>query len=133
MEDRSQRIPVASLGMTGSGNKFHHNVISGADFTAQPYHVAIVIPVIGNRREFGGHGIGSKPVPGFLRSRRRGGNSLLDCMVFGRVARLCARYVLSDRMKATSLAAHADEGSCFVIGVCRFKRTSSGKHGWVRG
>ena len=33
-------------GKTGSGKKFDHNVISGADFAAQPYYVAIITPVI---------------------------------------------------------------------------------------
>ena len=30
----------------GSGKKFFHNVISGADFAAQPYYVAVITPVI---------------------------------------------------------------------------------------
>ena len=33
-------------GKTSSGKKFYHNVISGADFAAQPYCVAIITPVI---------------------------------------------------------------------------------------
>ena len=33
-------------GKTGSGKKFDHNVISGADISAQPYYVAIITPVI---------------------------------------------------------------------------------------
>ena len=33
-------------GKTGSGKKFDHNVISGADFAAQPCYVAIITPVI---------------------------------------------------------------------------------------
>ena len=33
-------------GKTGSGKKFEHNVISGVDFAAQPYYVAIITPVI---------------------------------------------------------------------------------------
>ena len=33
-------------GKTGSRKKFYHIVISGADFAAQPYYVAIIIPVI---------------------------------------------------------------------------------------
>ena len=40
-----------------------------------------------------------------------GGNSLLDCMVFGRVARACAKYVLSNSTKATHLVAHAGGGN----------------------
>ena len=33
-------------GKTGSGKRFHHNVISGADFSAQPSYVDIIAPVI---------------------------------------------------------------------------------------
>ena len=33
-------------GKTGSGKKFCHSVFSGADFAAQPYGAAIVIPFI---------------------------------------------------------------------------------------
>ena len=34
------------LGKTGSGKKFHHNVISGADFTADVRHVPRELEVI---------------------------------------------------------------------------------------
>merc|ERR1711933_554526 len=38
-------------------------------------------------------------------NNRLGGNSLLDCVVFGRVAgKACAKYMLGDDMKETSLA-----------------------------
>ena len=41
-------------------------------------------------------------------NNRFGGMSLLDCVVFGRVAGVaCAKCVLGDRVKATSLAALA--------------------------
>merc|ERR1712136_677436 len=115
-------------GKTGSGKKFYHNVISGAEFAAQPYYVAIITPVI--HYCMGGLeidensavlGSDSKPIPGLYAAgevaggvhgnNRLGGNSLLDCVVFGRVAGVaCARYVLGDRMKATSLAALAGGG-----------------------
>merc|ERR1711933_539298 len=37
-------------------------------------------------------------------NNRLGGNSLLDCVVFGRVAgKACAKYMLGDDMKETSL------------------------------
>lgn len=37
-------------------------------------------------------------------NNRLGGNSLLDCVVYGRVAgKACAEYMLGDRKKATSL------------------------------
>jgi len=55
-----------------------------------------------------------KPIPGLYAAgevaggvhgnNRLGGNSLLDCVVFGRVAgKHCARYMLGDAMKDTSL------------------------------
>ena len=45
------------------------------------------------------------------RNNRLGGNSLLDCVVFGRVVGVaCAQYMLGDRAKATSLAALAGGG-----------------------
>ena len=61
----------------------------------------------------------SRPVPDLYAARkvvggvqacinRSGGNSLLDCVVFGRVTRgACARYVLGDSTKVISLAALA--------------------------
>ena len=96
-------------GKTGSGKKFYHNVISGADFATQPFYVAIITPVIHNC--MGGLeiaeisavlGADSKPVPGLCAAgevaegvhgnNRLGGNSLLDCEVFGRVAGVaCAK------------------------------------------
>ena len=84
-------------GKTGSGKKFHQNVTSGADFAAQPHHVAIATPVIHFRmgeidENSAGLGLDSRPVPslcvagGVQGNNRSGGNSLLDCVVFGRVA-----------------------------------------------
>ena len=44
-------------------------------------------------------------------NNRLGGNSLLDCVVFGRVAgAACAKYMLGDKVKATSLAELSDGG-----------------------
>ena len=34
------------LGKTGSGKKFFHNVITGAQFAAEPYYAAIITPII---------------------------------------------------------------------------------------
>merc|ERR1719383_79528 len=116
-------------GKTGSGKKFYHNVISGAEFATQPNYVAIITPVI--HYCMGGLeidensavlGADSKPIPGLYAAgevaggvhgnNRLGGNSLLDCVVFGRVAGVaCAKYVLGDRVKATSLAALAGGGN----------------------
>merc|ERR1712194_714011 len=52
-------------GKSGSGKKFYHNIIPGSAVKTESFYVAIITPVI---------------------HYRMGGNSLLDCVVFGRVA-----------------------------------------------
>ena len=101
-------------GKTSSWNKFYLNVISGDDFTAQPYCVAIITPVIhycmgGLETDQNSAVLGadSKHVPAFYAAgevaggvhgnNRLGGNSRLDCVVFGRVVGVtCAQYMLGD-------------------------------------
>merc|ERR1712087_265843 len=90
-------------GKTGSGKKFFHNIIQGSDVKTQNFYVAIITPVIHycmggleidvNSACMGANG---KPIPGLYAAgevaggvhgnNRLGGNSLLDCVVFGRVA-----------------------------------------------
>ena len=98
-----------------------HNVIDGSKVAAEPFYVAIITPVIHycmggceidvNSSVIGANG---KPVPGLYAAgevaggvhgnNRLGGNSLLDCVVFGRVAGLhCAKYMLGNDAKPTSL------------------------------
>ena len=109
-------------GKTGSGKKFCHNLISGADFAAEPYYVATIAPVI--RCGMGGLeidedsavlGSGSEAIRGLYAAgevaggvhgdNRLEGNSLLGCVVFGRVAGAArAKYTLGDKVKATSFA-----------------------------
>ena len=111
-------------GKTGSGKKFYH-VITGADFATQTYYVAIIHYCMGDENSV--LGADSKPVAavefagGVHGNSRLGGNSLQDCVVLGRVASAaCAKYVLSDRVKATSHAALAgveDSKSDQAIGV----------------
>merc|ERR1739848_480376 len=59
-------------------------------------------------------GSNGKPIPGLYAAgedaggvhgnNRLGGNSLLDCVVFGRVSgKACAEYILGDNVKETSL------------------------------
>ena len=87
----------------------------GADLATQPCYVANITPVI--HYCMGGVEIDKIqkccvriPSP-FLPSNRLGGNSLLVCVVFGRVVGVaCAQYRLGDRAKATSLAALAGGG-----------------------
>jgi len=108
-------------GKTGSGKKFYHNVIPGDKVAAEPFYVAIITPVIhycmgGLEIDVNSSVIGSngKAIPGLYcagevaggvhGNNRLGGNSLLDCVVFGRVAgRHCAQYMLGDDMTPTSL------------------------------
>merc|ERR1712159_192456 len=108
-------------GKTGSGKKFFHNVIQGSQFATEPFYVAIITPIIhycmgGLEITTSSEVVGKegKPIPGLYcagecmggvhGNNRLGGNSLLDCVVFGRVAgKACSKYMLGSRMKATSL------------------------------
>merc|ERR1712048_213440 len=98
-------------GKTGSGKKFYHNIIPGSAVATQPFYVAIITPVI--HYCVGGLEIDTdsavinksgKAIPGLYAAgevaggvhgnNRLGGNSLLDCVVFGRVSGLaCAKYM----------------------------------------
>jgi len=89
-------------GPTGSGKKFFKNIINGDQFPTEEFYVAIITPVI--HYCMGGLEItaaaevvrGGKPIPGLYAAgeiaggvhgnNRLGGNSLLDCVVYGRVA-----------------------------------------------
>merc|ERR1712217_470340 len=90
-------------GKTGSGKKFYHNIIPGSQVATQPFYVAIITPVIhycmgGLEIDADGAVLGQngKAIPGLYAAgeiaggvhgnNRLGGNSLLDCVVFGRVA-----------------------------------------------
>merc|ERR1711972_732131 len=89
-------------GKTGSGKKFFHNIIPGSAVATQEFYVAIITPVIhycmgGLQTTVDGECIkGGKALPGLYvageaaggvhGNNRLGGNSLLDCVVFGRVA-----------------------------------------------
>merc|ERR1719190_73622 len=100
-------------GPTGSGKKYYHNVISGSQVATEPFYVAIITPVIhycmgGSEVNAKGQVMGQNgPIPGLYAAgevaggvhgnNRLGGNSLLDCVVFGRVtAREAAKYMLGD-------------------------------------
>merc|ERR1719217_378196 len=108
-------------GKTGSGKKFYHNIIEGKDVKTQPFYVAIITPVI--HYCMGGleideksrvYSTGKKVIPGLYAAgevaggvhgnNRLGGNSLLDCVVFGRVAAEdCAKYMLGNDVKKVDL------------------------------
>merc|ERR1711901_17745 len=108
-------------GKTGSGKKFYHNIIPGSAVKTEPFYVAIITPVI--HYCMGGLEIDTdsavlgpkgKAIPGLYAAgevaggvhgnNRLGGNSLLDCVVFGRVSgRHCCEYMLGPDVKETSL------------------------------
>merc|ERR1712232_15022 len=99
----------ARSGPTGSGKKFYHNVIPGSAVATQEFYVAIITPVIhycmgglevtADAEVYGKSGV----IPGLYAAgeiaggvhgnNRLGGNSLLDCVVYGRVAgKAACRY-----------------------------------------
>jgi len=102
-------------GKTGSGKKFYHNIIPGSAVKTEPFYVAIITPVI--HYCMGGLEIDTDSavlsaqtgmaVPGLYAAgevaggvhgnNRLGGNSLLDCVVFGRVAAKAAcKYMFGE-------------------------------------
>merc|ERR1712012_644998 len=110
-------------GKTGSGKKFYHNIIPGSAVATEEFYVAIITPII--HYCMGGLEIDTDSavlststgvaIPGLYAAgevaggvhgnNRLGGNSLLDCVVFGRVAgKAAAKYILGDDMKPTSLS-----------------------------
>lgn len=110
-------------GETGVGKKFFHNVLAPEKFATEPFNVAFVTPVIhycmgGVRINEDSEVVREKPldatwtkicgkkdiIPGLYAggevaggvhgNNRLGGSSLLDCVVFGRVAgRACAKFM----------------------------------------
>lgn len=111
-------------GKTGSGKKFYHNIISGSQVRKEPFYVAIITPVI--HYTMGGLEIQpdatvisaktKKGIPGLYAAgevaggvhgnNRLGGNSLLDCVVFGRVAGVTAcKHMLGKDLKAVDIIA----------------------------
>merc|ERR1712091_203440 len=101
----------AASGPTGSGKKFYHNIIDGSQVANQEFYVAIITPVIhycmGGLEVTADAEVISKDgvIPGLYAAgeiaggvhgnNRLGGNSLLDCVVFGRVAgKAAAKYIM---------------------------------------
>merc|ERR1719199_132801 len=108
-------------GKTGSGKKFYHNIIPGSVVATEPFYVAIITPVIHycmgglevdadgavlaqNGRAIKGLYCAGEVAGGVHGNNRLGGNSLLDCVVFGRVTGVAAaKYILGGDVKATDL------------------------------
>merc|ERR1719386_401363 len=97
-------------GKTGSGKKFYHNIIDGAAVPNEPFYVAIITPVIHycmgglettvdgecvkDGQALPGLYVAGEAAGGVHGNNRLGGNSLLDCVVFGSVAgRNCAKQM----------------------------------------
>merc|ERR1712107_309688 len=98
-------------GKTGSGKKFYHNIIQGSAVATEPFYVAIITPVIHycmgglaideksrvldpKNRVIEGLYAAGEVAGGVHGNNRLGGNSLLDCVVFGRVAAEdCAKFM----------------------------------------
>merc|ERR1712151_328725 len=98
-------------GKTGSGKKFYHNIIPGSAVKSEPFYVAIITPSIhycmGGLDVTADAEVVSKSgvIPGLYAAgeiaggvhgnNRLGGNSLLDCVVFGRVAgKAACKYIM---------------------------------------
>merc|ERR1719213_1497261 len=106
-------------GPTGSGKKFYHNVIPGSQVASEPFYVAIITPVIhycmggleitadsevvGPKGKIPGLYAAGEIAGGVHGNNRLGGNSLLDCVVFGRVAAKAAcKYTFGEGDKYRS-------------------------------
>merc|ERR1712003_868 len=102
-------------GKTGSGKKFYHNIIPGSAVKTEPFYVAIITPVIhycmgGLEVDIDSAVLDSKTgeaIPGLYAAgevaggihgnNRLGGDSLLDCVVFGRVsAKAACKFMFGD-------------------------------------
>merc|ERR1740130_1281984 len=121
-------------GPTGSGKKFYANVLEGSQFKAEPYYVAIITPVIhycmggleinkegGVLTNTGGTIKGlycaGEVAGGVHGNNRLGGNSLLDCVVFGRVTgKAATQYYLGNKMKNVNLKILTGGAQVIVVG-----------------
>merc|ERR1711934_49427 len=112
-------------GPTGSGKKFYHNIIPGSKVKSEPFYVALITPVIhycmgglsineesevlhmdtgfkavidaftGKEGDIPGLYAAGEIAGGVHGNNRLGGNSLLDCVVFGRVAgKAASKYIM---------------------------------------
>merc|ERR1719199_1363648 len=121
-------------GPTGSGKKFYHNVIPGSAVAAEEFYVAIITPIIhycmggleidvegavmGKNGKIPGLYCAGEVAGGVHGNNRLGGNSLLDCVVFGRVTgKAATKYYLGEKnMKSVNLKALTGQGQVVVVG-----------------
>merc|ERR1712038_706044 len=97
-------------GKTGSGKKYYHNIIDGSKVATEPFYVAIITPVIhycmgglectvdaecqDKSGVIPGLYVAGEAAGGIHGNNRLGGNSLLDCVVYGRVAgKAACKYI----------------------------------------
>merc|ERR1719310_131249 len=97
-------------GKTGSGKKFYHNIINGGAVAKEPFYVAIITPVIHycmgglectvdaecitKTGVIPGLYVAGEAAGGIHGNNRLSGNSLLDCVVYGRVAgKAATKYI----------------------------------------
>merc|ERR1719199_2418574 len=121
-------------GPTGSGKKFYHNIIPGSKVATEPFYVAIITPIIhycmggleidvegavmGKNGKIPGLYCAGEVAGGVHGNNRLGGNSLLDCVVFGRVTgKVATKYYLGEKnMKSVNLKALTGQGQVVVVG-----------------
>merc|ERR1712046_33993 len=122
-------------GKTGSGKKFFHNIIPGSAVKTEPFYVAIITPVIhycmgglqctteaecidARGQVIPGSYVAGEAAGGIHGNNRLGGNSLLDCVVFGRVAgKAACKYIFGadDKFKLYPLDAKDKQLSKVII------------------
>merc|ERR1740133_807372 len=108
-------------GKTGSGKKFYHNMIPGSAVAKEEFYVAIITPVIHycmggleidvnsaclntKGKAITGLYAAGEVAGGVHGNNRLGGNSLLDCVTFGRVSGAhAANYMLGGATRQLTL------------------------------
>jgi len=122
-------------GDTGVGKKFFHNYIPGSQVATEPFYAAFITPVIHycmggleitqdaevlhakNGQKINGLYAAGEVAGGVHGNNRLGGSSLLDCVVFGRVAgKAAAKYVLGSRETTVDLKQITGGGLSGAVG-----------------
>merc|ERR1712003_84256 len=129
-------------GKTGSGKKFYHNIIQGSAVPTEPFYVAIITPVIhycmgglaidvdsqcldANEKKIPGLYAAGEVAGGVHGNNRLGGNSLLDCVVFGRVAGRHCVQCMNGKIVETSLKELSGGG---LTGAVQSSKLSGGSY-----
>jgi cytochrome b involved in lipid metabolism len=109
-------------GLSGKGKRFFKNCIPGSQVCTEPFYVAIITPVLhycmgGLEVDTNAAVLGTRGSPiaglwavgevmgGVHGNNRLGGNSLLDCVVFGRIAgHESVKHLLGNNVRMRSFA-----------------------------